>query len=89
MHTALTDRAEDALKASAAAAARGIDHAGADLQSRLRHLRRELDDLEDRAAYGSRRVLRATDLSVRTHPYQAIGVALAAGLFTGWLISRR
>ena len=89
MHTALTDRAEDALKSTAAAAARGIDQAGADLHARLRHLRVELDDLEDRAARGARRALRATDHTVHAHPYQAIGVALAAGLFAGWLISRR
>lgn len=32
---------------------------------------------------------KATDQTIRTHPYQALGVALGAGLIVGLLIGRR
>ena len=33
--------------------------------------------------------VRATDHSIRTHPYQAIGIALGAGTLLGVILSRR
>lgn len=34
------------------------------------------------------RGLRATDQAIRTHPYESLGIALAAGLLVGALIGR-
>src|SRR5687767_4121891 len=33
--------------------------------------------------------VKATDRAVRANPYQAVGIALAAGFLVGWLIKRK
>ena len=40
---------------------------------------------QDRAVAGAR----ATDETIRTHPYQAIGAAVGVGLLIGFLLRRR
>jgi ElaB/YqjD/DUF883 family membrane-anchored ribosome-binding protein len=44
-----------------------------------------LDEIKERALAGAK----ATDETIREHPYQALGVALGAGLLLGYLLGRR
>jgi ElaB/YqjD/DUF883 family membrane-anchored ribosome-binding protein len=57
--------------------------------AQARHLRAQLDELEDGAVYKARRAARATDLAVQSHPYRAIGIAAVVGLVVGVLLGRR
>ena len=41
--------------------------------------------LEEKAVAGAK----ATDKTIREHPYQSIGVAFGVGLVVGWLITRK
>lgn len=59
------------------------------LQAQLKHLRAEFDELDEQARYNVRKAARATDQTVHSHPYGAIGIAAAVGLLVGWLASRR
>lgn len=40
------------------------------------------DNLQDKAATG----LKATDRTIRTHPYQTIGIAFGVGVLLGFLL---
>jgi ElaB/YqjD/DUF883 family membrane-anchored ribosome-binding protein len=47
--------------------------------------REVLDDLKDKAIAGAK----ATDETIREHPYQSIGVALGVGVLLGYFLGRR
>lgn len=44
-----------------------------------------LGNMKDRAVAGAK----ATDKTIRSHPYQTIGIALGVGLLVGYLYGRR
>jgi len=52
-------------------------------------MRSQLDELEDSAIHKARHAARATDRTVHSHPYGAMGIAAAAGLLIGFLAATR
>ena len=59
------------------------------IQQRLRLARAEFDAVEAAALRKARDAAWATDSHVYAHPWTAAGIAAAAGLLIGMLISRR
>jgi len=55
----------------------------------LQQLREQLDDLQGHTRHKARAMARSTDGALHHHPYGAVGIALAAGLVLGFLVSRR
>lgn len=53
------------------------------LQAQLNRLRAELDEVDEQARDGVRKAARATDETVHSHPFGAIGIAAAVGLLVG------
>lgn len=58
-------------------------------EAQLQRIRTRLDDLGDSAAATARDAMRATEHTVRQHPYEVIGAAAAIGLLIGALLARR
>lgn len=77
--------AEAMLKATAGELGEKAREARARLASSLESARAGMHRLEDRAVAGAR----ATDKLIREHPYESLGVAFAAGLLLGVLVSRK
>src|SRR5262245_52012143 len=75
--------AEAMLKATAGELGDKAREARARLASSLQSARAGMQRLEDRAVAGAK----ATDKLIREHPYQSLGVAFAAGLLIGVLVS--
>ncbi len=59
------------------------------LQSQLRQMRNDLEDLQAGLSQQARRAARAADDAVHANPYAAMGLAGVAGLLLGLLVSRR
>jgi ElaB/YqjD/DUF883 family membrane-anchored ribosome-binding protein len=55
------------------------------LTDALEAAKRTCRDLEDKAIEGAK----ATDQTIRGHPYQSIGIALGVGLLIGVLVTRK
>jgi ElaB/YqjD/DUF883 family membrane-anchored ribosome-binding protein len=85
----MADDAERLLKQAAAAGDRTLAKSRSRLESQLRRLREDLDDLQDATVLGARRALRTADHVVQEHPYSAIGVGAAVGLLIGLLLTRK
>jgi ElaB/YqjD/DUF883 family membrane-anchored ribosome-binding protein len=80
----LTD-AEAMLKATAGELGEKARDARVRLSASLESARAGMHRLEEKAVAGAR----ATDELIRTHPYQSLGVAFAAGLLLGVIASRK
>lgn len=85
----VVDEADSWLKSAVSVGDRRFDEARLKLEHQLDAIRRELDELEESALHRARRAAREADLAVQQHPYRAIGVAAAAGMLLGVLLSRR
>jgi ElaB/YqjD/DUF883 family membrane-anchored ribosome-binding protein len=59
------------------------------VETKLLHAKLRLQELEGEAVDRARDAARATDDYVHDHPWQAIGVAAAAGFLVGLLMNRR
>src|SRR5690606_31473578 len=77
--------AEDLLRATAAHAGEKVAVAREKFEHNLRRARLRLAEMEDAARDAGRDVARATDEFVREKPWQAVGIAAAAGLILGLL----
>jgi ElaB/YqjD/DUF883 family membrane-anchored ribosome-binding protein len=84
----ITD-SEDLLNAAAAASGDGFATARAKFEEKLRSARASLADASRTAVEKAREGAAATDDYVHDSPWTAIGVAAAAGILIGFLISRR
>jgi ElaB/YqjD/DUF883 family membrane-anchored ribosome-binding protein len=85
---ALETLAEDAralLAATAEVAEDKVIEARRRLANALERGRDTFERVHDKAVEGAR----ATDEMVRTHPYQAIGIAFGVGALLGFLLARR
>jgi ElaB/YqjD/DUF883 family membrane-anchored ribosome-binding protein len=85
---ALEDLAADAralLSATAEVAEDKVIEARRRLANALERGRDVYERVHDKALEGAR----ATDEMVRSHPYQAIGIAFGVGALLGFLLSRR
>jgi len=85
----MVNEADQLLKSAADAGDQQLDQARQQLEHQLRSLRLQLDELEDRAIHRARQAARQADEKVHAHPYGAMGIAAAAGLLLGVLLSRR
>ena len=59
------------------------------VQERLHHATQELHDLKEAAHQSTKEAAQAAEAFVQEHPWQSLGIAAAAGLVIGLLISRR
>ncbi len=81
--------AEDLLKATA----NDLSEKGKELRARLaqtlERAKATCSGLQERTAASARAAARQADTAIRTHPYESVGVAFAAGLLIGVLITRK
>lgn len=77
--------AEDTLKETADTASQEVCAGRTRLRAALESARIYCKSLEGKAVAGAK----ATDQMVRTHPYQAVGLALSVGVLVGYLLKRR
>lgn len=81
----LADDAQALLTATANVAEEKVVEARRRLTTALEKGQEALKVVQDKAVEG----VKATDSAIRSHPYQAIGVALGVGALIGFLVSRR
>ena len=77
--------AEDLLKATADEVGNKTKEARLRLAETLRTAQAKCSELEAKAIEGAK----AADRTIRTHPYQSIGVALGVGVVVGLLLKRK
>jgi len=83
------DQADQFLRGAARSGDEKFDAVRDTFVEQIRHLRAQLDELEDSAVHKARHAARVTDQTVHSHPYGAMGMAAAAGLLIGFLAARR
>jgi len=81
--------AEELLRATASQAGEKVTAARERIQASLATAKVKLTDAEHALLEKTKDAAKATDEYVREHPWQAVGIAAAAGLVLGVLISRR
>jgi ElaB/YqjD/DUF883 family membrane-anchored ribosome-binding protein len=59
------------------------------LSMQVRQMRQQIEELNESAAARVKRAAQQADHTVQAHPYTAMGLAAAAGLFIGYLAARR
>ena len=64
-------------------------HIRARVQDRLHRATQELQDVKDAAIQSTKEAAQATEAFMQDHPWKTLGIAAAAGLVIGLLISRR
>jgi ElaB/YqjD/DUF883 family membrane-anchored ribosome-binding protein len=81
--------AEDLLRATASQAGEKVSAARERIQASLATAKVKLSDAERVLVDKTKETAKAADEYVRENPWQAVGIAAAAGLVLGVLISRR
>jgi len=81
--------AEELLRATASQAGEKVSAARERIQASLATAKVKLTEAEEALLEKSKEAAKAADEYVRENPWQAVGVAAAAGLVLGVLISRR
>lgn len=81
--------AEELLRATASQAGEKVSAARERIQASLATAKVKLSDAERVVVDKTKDAAKATDEYVRENPWQAVGIAAAAGLVLGVLISRR
>ena len=81
--------AEELLRATAAQAGEKVSAARERIQASLATAKVKLTDAERVLVDKTKETAKAADEYVRENPWQAVGIAAAAGLVLGVLISRR
>ena len=81
--------AEELLRATASQAGEKVSAARERIQASLATAKVKLTEAERALLEKSKQAAKATDEYVRDNPWQAVGIAAAAGLVLGVLISRR
>ena len=81
----IVEDAHALLAATANIAEEKVTSARNRLNTALQSSREVLSRVQDKAVAGAK----ATDETIREHPYQAIGVALGVGALLGFLLRRR
>jgi ElaB/YqjD/DUF883 family membrane-anchored ribosome-binding protein len=80
--------AEDLLKATAGDATDKVKEVRARLTSALERARASCDELQAQGIESARAAARRADETIRSHPYESIGVAFGVGVLLGVLIKR-
>ena len=81
--------AEELLRATASQAGEKVSAARQRIEASLATAKVKLTEAEEALLEKSKEAAKAADEYVRENPWQAVGVAAAAGLVLGVLISRR
>lgn len=81
--------AEELLRITASQAGEKASAARERIQASLSSARAKMTDAERAVVDKTREAAKATDVYVRDNPWTAVGIAAAAGLVLGVLISRR
>jgi ElaB/YqjD/DUF883 family membrane-anchored ribosome-binding protein len=81
----ILEDAESLLAATAHIAEEQVASARKRLASAVESGKEMIENLKDKAIAGAK----ATDETIREHPYESIGVALGVGLLIGYLLGRR
>lgn len=76
---------EELLHDSAAVAGNGVHELREKLAQAVETAKSTYNKLEEKTKAGAK----ATDRAIRTHPYQAVGIALGLGLLLGLIAGRR
>ena len=79
---------EELLRATAHVSGEGLAAARAKVEDQIDELREAAGDAQDYARTQARQAVASTDRYVHRYPWQAIGIAMAAGIALGYL-SRR
>jgi ElaB/YqjD/DUF883 family membrane-anchored ribosome-binding protein len=81
----LAEDARDLMAATADVAGEKVAEVRKRLAAALESAKEMAGNVRDKAVAGAK----ATDEAVREHPYQAIGIALGAGVILGYILARR
>ena len=84
----MVEETESFLQTAAQAGDGKFEGTRGQLAAQVRHMRRQLDELEDNAIHKARHAARVADQTIHGHPYGAIGVGVAIGLLIGFLATR-
>lgn len=86
---AVVEDADELLRATAGQAGEKVSAARAKAEESLRAARKRIGELEADLIKRTREIADSADNYVRDNPWQAVGIAAAAGLVLGLLMSRR
>ncbi len=81
--------AEDLLKNAGQQTSEGFENAKVKFETTLNSAKTELHDMEESVVAKTKEAAQATDIFVKEHPWQSVGIGAAIGLICGLLISRR
>ncbi len=87
--TALVQDAEALLHATSGQSDSKVAEIRARLSGAVANARTTCRSLQGKAAEQVRHGIETTDATVRTHPWESVGVAFAVGLVVGVLVGRR
>jgi ElaB/YqjD/DUF883 family membrane-anchored ribosome-binding protein len=85
----LVTDAEEFLRNAGGAGGAAFEQARARFEERIKQLKDKIPDAEAYAAGKYQQAVTTTDTYVRSYPWQAIGIAVAAGALIGFLSARR
>lgn len=86
---AVVQDAEDLLRATAGQAGEKVAQARARAEESVRAARERMEELQEDVVERAQELADSADSYVRKNPWQAVGIAAAAGLVIGLLVSRR
>lgn len=86
---ALTADTEELLRATANQTSEQVSTARARVQERLREAKTAVDELREDVVARARVTAEAADRTVRSHPWESVGIAAGIGFLLGMLTSRR
>lgn len=86
---AVVNDAEELLKATAGQAGERMSEARARAEASVRAARKRMSALQDDVVAQTKEVADQADAYVRKNPWQAVGIAVAAGVIVGLMIGRR
>jgi ElaB/YqjD/DUF883 family membrane-anchored ribosome-binding protein len=85
----VVEDAEELLRATAGQASEKVSAARAKAEESVKAAKKRIGELEDDLLERTREIADNADTYVRENPWQAVGIAAAAGLLLGLLMSRR
>jgi len=86
---AVVNDADELLKATAGQAGERMSEARSRVEASVRAARKRMSDLQDDVVAQTKEVADQADAYVRKNPWQAVGIAVAAGVIVGLMIGRR
>ena len=85
----IIEEAEKLLQATAGDASEKIVQARSKAEKAMQDARRRLGNAEELALFRARQAVRAADRTIRSNPWESLGIAAAVGLVAGIILARR